>query len=376
MERASRIQLRGLGVSLLAVILSAGLVTTPVYSAGAALEATPEPDEPSGGVIGPEYVPGFNPLTGLPIENPESLGFKPNLVSLSNFPPHSRDRLAGMSMASHVWETMMGGQGMTRFQAIFYGDYLQRIDDLIEQAGEQDDFVIGPVRSVRLVYRDLKALYPDATLIGAGASPEVGAQVGEAVRVYGENPQDLSSAGLDPQSLAGLASPGANPSDYAGLMFDPRVPEGGSPGEDLALIYNLYNQVQWTYDPGSHSYLRAQDWADGSGELRPIVDHLSGEQIAFPNVLVLFTDHRFANSAKTIMDIEVLYVRDRPGLLFRDGRYFEILWSTPGGKLQISDRQGQPLALRPGASFFEVFSYESSWTPATRLVRWHSPPAP
>jgi hypothetical protein len=66
--------------------------------------------------------------------------------------------------------------------------------------------------------------------------------------------------------------------------------------------------------------LRSQDRADGRGEMRILVDGLTGEQVAIPNVLVLFTHHRFANAAGPIMDIEVLDVRGRQGLLFRDGR--------------------------------------------------------
>ncbi len=53
------------------------------------------------------------------------------------------------------------------------------------------------------------------------------------------------------------------------------------------------NQVEWTYDPSSGMYLRAQDKADGSGKFYPATDKLTGKQLAFSNVVVLFANHNF-----------------------------------------------------------------------------------
>jgi hypothetical protein len=141
-------------------------------------------------------------------------------------------------------------------------------------------------------------------------------------------------------------------------------------------LYNRYNQIGWTYDAGRGEYLRSQDQADGSEALRPSLDHLTGEQVGADNVLVLFARHRFVNSARTIVEMELVYVRDRKGLLFRDGQVYPITWSTPGGRLQIADAEGNPMPLRPGLSWFEVVSYESTWNEEQLTVRFHNPPGP
>jgi hypothetical protein len=42
----------------------------------------------------------------------------------------------------------------------------------------------------------------------------------------------------------------------------------------------------------------------------------------------------------------------------------------------VQDDQGKAVPLRPGVTYFEVVSYESSWDPAARIVRFHNPPLP
>ncbi len=74
--------------------------------------------------IGPEsYPPDVNPLTGLPVENPENLLLPPALVSITNFPISARPQ-AGLSFAPFVFELYIG-EGMTRYLALFYGDFPQ-----------------------------------------------------------------------------------------------------------------------------------------------------------------------------------------------------------------------------------------------------------
>jgi len=98
--------------------------------------------------------------------------------------------------------------------------------------------------------------------------------------------------------------------------------------------------------------------------------------LGFPNVVVLFAQHRYVNRAATITEVELLYVQGRKGLLFRDGQYYDIGWSTLGGKLKLTDKAGQPIALKPGPTYFEVVSYQSEWDPAKLEVRFHGPPLP
>ena len=63
----------------------------------------------------------LNPLTGLPVEDPENLLLPPALVSVTNFPVSARPQ-AGLSFSPIVFELFIG-EGMTRYLALFYGDY-------------------------------------------------------------------------------------------------------------------------------------------------------------------------------------------------------------------------------------------------------------
>ena len=316
-----------------------------------------------------------NPLTGEPVENPEVLSIRPLLVSVSNFPVSARPQ-AGLSAAAQVWETFIG-EGMTRFLAVFYGDYstyLQAIlaNQLVEGSG--DGFVIGPVRSGRVVFEDIKTLFEGAMLITAGASPEVAEQLTGRVSVYGDDDENINSTGVDVDDLGMVGGSPVDPSRYATLTFDPSPPSGGEPADFFRVVYNFYNQIGWEYSPEQAAYLRSQDLADGSGELHPAVERLTGEQLAFDNVLVLWAQHRYVTP--TIIEMQLVYVWDQRGLLFRDGRMYSVLWSTRSGEFRVYDAEGNMVPLKPGSTFVEVVSWETTWDPEAMVVRYHNPPQP
>lgn len=317
----------------------------------------------------------LNPLTGLAVDDANVLCQPPLLVAVSNFPPSSRPQ-SGLSTSAHVWETYIG-KGMTRFLAVFYGDYRQSLDAMMNNRlaeGSENGILIGPVRSGRVVFEDIKALFPKAHLITAGGSSQVLAQLSNRSSVYNQDPDDINSAGIGADDLRLPDECSVDPTMYGDLTFRQEPPIEGSTAEEFRIVYNLFNQVGWQYDPEAGVYLRSQDRADGSGDLYPAVEALTGEQLAFENVLVLWARHRYVTA--TIIEMELVYVRDRYGLLFRDGQVYEINWSTPGGRLQIHDEAGESIPLKPGRTFFEVVSYPSTWRPEGMVVRYHNPAGP
>ncbi|NIS79066.1 MAG: DUF3048 domain-containing protein [Anaerolineales bacterium] len=323
-------------------------------------------------------VPGsgaINPLTGLEVINPLTLCQRPLLVSISNFPVSSRPQ-AGLSVAAQVWETFIG-EGMTRYVAVYYGDYVQYLEQIFQNRladGSEEGFVIGPVRSGRVVFEDIKTLFLGARLITAGASGEVARQLTNRSSVYGSDPDDINSAGVVLSDIFGDEGCHIDPEKYATLVFDPSPPPGGEEAGFLRIVYNYLNQVGWEYDPTRGAYLRSQDTADGTGELFPVVEGLTGEQLAFENVVILWAQHRYVNL--TIIEVELLYVRDRKGMLLRDGRLYDVKWSSQSGKFTIHDKDGNPIPLKPGATFFEVVSWETTWNAEERIVRYHNPVMP
>jgi len=351
-------------------------VSQPEATKPPAAEDAPTP-VPTPVVIGPGFVPGINPLTGLPVDDPAVLTCKPLMVAISLFPVSARAKQAGLPLAAFVFE-VYDHDGMTRNLVGFYGDYVQGLADILDNqlAEAQPGFSIGPIRSGRLAFEDIKTLFPGAVLITAGASSEVAEQLTNRQNVFGSDSGDINSAGLDLANLQGLVPCNADPAEYAGLIFDPTPPPGGREAPSFQVIYNDLNRVRWDYDAERAAYLQSRDKADASGEYYPSIDQLTGEQLAFPNALVLFAQHRFVNRTATIVEVETLYVEGRKGLLFRDGRQYDITWSTRKGEMQLFGPDGEPIALRPGPTYFEVVSYQSSWDPETMTVRFHSPPLP
>jgi len=338
---------------------------------------TEAPTAPAPSVVGPDFVPGVNPLTGLPVNDPAVLTCKPLMVAISLFPVSAREKQAGLPLAAFVFE-IYDHDGMTRNLVGFYGDYIQGLEEILanQLAESAPGFSIGPIRSGRLAYEDIKTLFPGAVLITAGASSEVAEQLSNRQNVFGSDPNNINSAGLDLAKMQGLVPCNADPAEYAGLTFDPAPPPGGEEAPSFQVIYNHLNRVRWGYDPARLAYLQSRDRADASGEYYPSIDQLTGEQLGFPNVVVLFAQHRFVNSTATIVEVETLYVQGRRGLLFRDGRQYDITWSTRKGELRLFGPDGQPIALRPGPTYFEVVSYQSTWNAQAMTVRFHTPPMP
>jgi hypothetical protein len=316
-----------------------------------------------------------NPMTGLPVDDPGVLQRRPLLVSISNFPPTARPQ-AGLSFASHVYSTFIGF-GMNRYVAVFYGDYAEHLQEILANRlaeGNDDDFAIGPVRSGRVAFEDIKNQYPHALLITAGASPEVLSQLSNQVSVFGSSDESVNSTGVGAGALGQLASGyPVDPLKYESLVFDATPPTGGEPTEFVRIIYNYLNQNGWEYDPESRTYLRSQDQADGSGELYPTTDKLTGEQLGFENVLVLWAKHSYLSP--TVVQINLSYVWDQFGLLYRDGKVYEVKWSTRNGKLMIYDGEGAPVPLKPGKTWFEVVSFQTTWDRDKSIVRFHEPPS-
>jgi hypothetical protein len=318
----------------------------------------------------------LNPLTGLPVRDPTTLARAPVLISVTEFPPTARPQ-AGLSLAGQVWETYIG-QGMSRFLAIYYGDYLDAFNQVLQAHPDQPGyaFVVGPIRSGRVGWETIKSFYPQGLLVTRFASPEVATQLTNWVTVYARDPQDVNSAGLTLKELSNLHPADIDPGIVEGLSFSVSPPGNGQPAPAFNLFYNLYDQIRWVWDPARGQYLRYQDPADGSGDLHALADRLTGETVGADNVVVLFANHKYDNSAGTILEIDMLYKNRQRGLLFRDGRQYDIQWSSLRQQFSLQDLQGNPLQLKPGRTFFELVNIGSHWTPTTMSLRFYNPPAP
>ena len=317
-------------------------------------------------ITGPDNFPqGINPLTGLPVKDPALLALPPALISVTNFPVSARPQ-AGLSFAPFVFE-MYVGEGMTRFLAMFYGDFPTKpvTTNASSSKTPSDTASIGPIRSGRLPYESLRNLY-NGFLVMASASPEVGAQLKSSNNVYNPTDNDINGTMVDVTRLQAFAEASAktkNKFNLTGNAFSVSSPAGGSPADTLQIFYNYLNQVKWTYDPASGAYLRFQDKADGSGNFYPATDRLTGKQLAFSNVVVLYARHMVLNRAGTLIDIDLLYTSGK-AYLFRDGQVFPVKWTTANGlyekttgqlrPIRFLDKDGSPILLKPGNTWVEI----------------------
>jgi hypothetical protein len=281
-----------------------------------------------------------------------------------------------LSLADIVYEYYINND-LTRFHAIFYG---------------QDASLVGPIRSGRIFDGYLAEIY-GSVLVFASADPRV------LDRLYA----DLESWRLiplldgpacpprpvcryDPTSVNYLVTDTAAASNYAarsgeaearpslhGMSFDADVPEGG---EDVARIYNTYSYSAysyWDYDPVSNRYYRYQDTQEAVGSrseaYAPLVDRLTGEQVAADNVVVHYIPHfhvAYTPPTETEPFTEVVDMDfSNRGLAyaFRDGRAFQLEWVREEGELlYLVDATGQRFPLKPGTTWFQVYNDDSRLT--------------
>ncbi|MDK2982218.1 MAG: hypothetical protein PWQ55_2565 [Chloroflexota bacterium] len=369
-------------LSLILILVVLALAVSPVQAdAPVRLQDDPQPD--------PQDTPfptipmtagnsGLNPLTGLPVQHPENLLLPPALVSVTNFPPTARPQ-AGLSFSPIVFELYIG-DGMTRYLALFYGDFPQAA--LPDSSGDvQSDLTaglpqpaaasVGPVRSGRLPYEHIRKLF-NGFIVMASAYEKVANQLSDFVNVFGDDNTDPNSALIPVDKLEDIAK--ANEDELGttaltGMYFNNQVPPDGKDAQSLWIFYAYKNQVFWRYNQTDGSYHRWQDDADGQTFIEQ-TDRLNGNPLTYENVIVLFADHDVQN--KYLIDVDLLYVKRGKALLFRDGQMYEIYWTTKSeeyekttGKLRpirFIDAEGNPFPLKPGQTWIELVpNYTTYW---------------
>jgi len=299
------------------------------------------------------------------VQNSDTLKIPPILVSITNFPPSARPQ-AGLSYSPIVFEIWIG-EGMTRFLSVFYGDFPPAVQEENQDAnslteGIQEP-VIGPIRSGRLPYEHIRKLF-NGLLVMDSAYKDVADRLSNYSNIYGSDDANPNSAMLGITQLEKIAETGQmelGEPTLSGQVFEGETPEGGSKAQSLWLFYSYLNQIFWRYDKISRTYHRYQDNADGSTFIQA-TDRLNGEPLAFSNVIVLFADHKVER--KYMIDIDLMYIKREKALLFRDGKMYEIYWTTASeeyekttGRLRpirFIDAQGNPFPLKPGQTWIEI----------------------
>ncbi|MDQ3006469.1 MAG: DUF3048 C-terminal domain-containing protein [Chloroflexota bacterium] len=236
-----------------------------------------------------------------------------------------------------------------------------------------DEPYIGPIRSGRLTYNQIGRMFPNSCLVYASAATDIGERLDACEIIFGMDGTTPNSALLTVTRLRELAEENlrANqPVNYSGNVFSDELPNGGETANAINIYYHLYSQAGWQYDPISNSYLRYTDRADASGELIPATERLTGRQLAFENVIVVFAEHGIFRPNQ--LEIDLSQGQKTPAYLFRDGQAFKIYWSTANREwekttgllrpMHFVDAQDHLIPLRPGRTWIHLVSPFSSVT--------------
>jgi len=304
--------------------------------------------DPEGLVSFPENV---NPLTGLPVQDPSRLERRPVMVKVSNFPRTGRPH-AGLSFADLVFEYYIG-YGLNRFMGVYLS---------------QDSSQVGPVRSGRLVDGQLAEMY-QALLFYANADPQVDevllAELGPralAEKFLPSPPKYRIGKVLDETSLfvntAELTDYVNNHveisnerRDLRGMLFSDMIHPENKPATSIGVQFWTTTRGEWHYNAETGKYLRWIEDVKGDNQIEmiPLVDRLTGEQLAFSNVVILYTT--YVEYAPTLHDIRLFEnTTGKPAIFFRDGVMIEGAWKTVsnGRPIQFFNNWGLPMHLKPG----------------------------
>lgn len=294
------------------------------------------------------------------------------MVKVSNYPQTGRPH-AGLSFADIVFDYYIGS-GTNRFLAVFYG---------------QDSPRIGPVRSGRFVDAHLVTMY--SGVLGYGSADEdtdeeLVTRLGDYAinnleapcpAFCGESTHDAIGVFADSAAISDfISAQGLDNSapDLPGLVFSDTPPSGGKAGANALILFNYYNRGEWRYDAASGKYLRWIEYfpdveSDGF-EMIPLVDRVTGNQLAFSNLVIIRAEYTELAPTRHLIDI---WGNDkgRPAYFFRDGQMFEGIWHAENDTdpLQFLDHEGEPFALKPGNTWIVIAGLNSSFN-ETQPGQW------
>jgi hypothetical protein len=235
---------------------------------------------------------------------------------------------------------------------------------------ELPDAVFGPIRSGRVFYRYMAGMYEDSCLIYAGADPVVRAQIPGCAMVT--HTVENGGARLSLERLANIAEQVKEENSdfhYASNVFSDVLPAGGQQVTELQEYWGWLNQSKWIYDAASGSWWRYIDESNPgtAGQFHPFMDRLNNRQVQYENVILIFAEHIV--NTPTIVDINLSPGNQGKAYHFRDGRMYDIKWSTVatdfqqetgrGQPMQFLNMDGTPAALKPGKTWVIIFSQQS-----------------
>jgi hypothetical protein len=245
---------------------------------------------------------------------------------------------------------------------------------------------IGPIRSGRLIHIHLQNIFQYSCLVFAGATSQIYGDLPACAQVH--NTETVAGAMLEIDRFLTISEKnGINRGsgfNYASNLFSEIPPEGGISAEELTVFFSSVNQTKWIYEPLTQNWARYIDNASEELVFTRDTDKLTGRELSFENVIVLFVEHEVIQ--RRIADMHMEIGRREKGYLFRDGQAYPIQWSTRATDYERStglrrpiaflDMNNNPIALRPGQTWIVIATRDSQVSepsPHHWKVRVYSP---
>lgn len=148
--------------------------------------------------------------------------------------------------------------------------------------------------------------------------------------------------------------------DFVPWDQPPRVPEDGD-AASVAVMHNQSYISQFDYDAGTGRYAMSQ-FNSGGGGVYATVDNLTGQQLAFENLVVLFAPvDTYPNTAPENLP-KFNYADGGAGYYFSQGRYELLLWrkGSPQDPVMLYkwNHEGEMVKVNPGKTYLAVIDDE------------------
>ncbi len=210
---------------------------------------------------------------------------------------------------------------------------------------------VGPIRSGRLLYIDLHNMFLNSCFIFASASPEILPILPQCYLV----PHDEASGGamMTIDKMKSIADENSESRsgdfNYASNVFSESPPPGGLVANRVNSFVAVRNRAAWVYDPLSASYWRYVDDTsqENAGKLHAEIDRLTGRQLQFDNIIVLFVEQYVFEYKQipvpTLIDWDLELGNSGFATLFRNGMKYDIRWSTKARAYEKKTGQARPI---------------------------------
>jgi hypothetical protein len=310
----------------------------------------------------------LNPLTGLPVADAALIQRRPIAVKVSNYPRTARPQY-GLSSADLLFEFYQE-YGMTRFHAIYLSRDVEKvgpirsgrkIDARLQQ--EYQSYLTFNAADVRvwdfLEIEDVKKwiLYEGPVTCPALCRDSTKAQINS---LFG-NTVELRKAAIM------LKKEDIVP-NLTGMVFldEPPAMSGTASTVRVRFLTNIAI-AEWRYNPADEKYYRYSETDKENGDVTPLTDRLTGEQLSVSNLVVVYVN--FVRRQKPEM-YEVELFGSGKALFFRDGKMESGVWRMPrtDRPLQFYGPDG-PFYLHPGVTWIALVEDSSTESQEGDTVR-------